>query len=70
MEDYTEIFYTIYEKNISSIQCKKRLRWSNSNEIVTRDLPNKTDENYLLELGVRYPAVKMAYRSYMFISNS
>jgi hypothetical protein len=30
VEDYTEIFYTIYEGNIVSVQCKKGLRWSNS----------------------------------------
>jgi hypothetical protein len=30
IEDYTEIFYIIYKWNVPSIQCKKRLRWSNS----------------------------------------
>jgi hypothetical protein len=30
IEYYTEIFYTICNWNILSIQCKKRLRWSNS----------------------------------------
>jgi hypothetical protein len=29
IKDYTEIFYTIYKYNVLSIQCKKRLRWSN-----------------------------------------
>jgi hypothetical protein len=27
IEDYTEIFYTIYKWNISSIQCEMRHRW-------------------------------------------
>jgi hypothetical protein len=30
IEDCTEIFYAIYKWNVPSIQCKKRLRWSNS----------------------------------------
>jgi hypothetical protein len=30
IEYYTEIFYAIYKWNVPSIQCKKRLRWSNS----------------------------------------
>jgi hypothetical protein len=30
IEDYPEMFYTIYKRNVLSIQCKKRLRWSNS----------------------------------------
>jgi hypothetical protein len=29
IKDYTEILYTIYKWNVPSIQCKKRLRWSN-----------------------------------------
>jgi hypothetical protein len=30
IENYTEIFSTICERNISSIQCKNRFGWSNS----------------------------------------
>jgi hypothetical protein len=28
IEDYTEMLYTIYKWNVSSIQCKMGLRWS------------------------------------------
>jgi hypothetical protein len=39
IEYCTEIFYAIYKWNILSIQCKKRLRWSNSmREVVCTSL--------------------------------
>jgi hypothetical protein len=37
--DYSEVFYTICKKNVLFVQCKKRLRWSNSmGEIDCRSL--------------------------------
>jgi hypothetical protein len=30
LHGHTEIFYIIYKRNVPSIQCKKRLRFSNS----------------------------------------
>jgi hypothetical protein len=65
IEDYTEIFCTIYKLNIFSIQCKMRHKWSTTTRKV--DSPNLSFINF--DIPALRPGLYSAEASLEFSNN-